>query len=270
MKILSALLIAFLTLPSAAHHGRDFLLVQDAAVPAPFTGILYNNFELATRQGPDEWSIEPGIVYGLGRGLSAGITASFLDEGGGMDFASLSPQMQWQISDASSRFRFSLLAGYQFGQGSPEGHSHGSEEESICGPEYGPDAPACDEIETHDHSTHVHGGIHQHGVDALFARFIMETDLTKTTRLAVNLITVVPDGAGAAWGYAAGLRHAISHDFAVGLECLGDFNSSGYHEAALAAYYSPTHRITLKFGAGAGLTDESPDLTIHAGAMFRF
>jgi hypothetical protein len=107
-------------------------------------------------------------------------------------------------------------------------------------------------------------------VDAFFARLVMETDLSENTKLAVNVISVIPDGASAEWGYAIGLRHAFSHEFAIGLEALGDFSHDGYHEAAAAAYYSPNHHVTLKFGLGAGLNDESPDLTVHTGVLFRF
>lgn len=37
-----------------------------------------------------------------------------------------------------------------------------------------------------------------------------------------------------------------------------------------AAYLSPNHHVTLRFGLGAGLTSESPDLTVHTGVLFRF
>ncbi len=39
---------------------------------------------------------------------------------------------------------------------------------------------------------------------------------------------------------------------------------------AAAAYLSPNHHVTLRFGLGAGLTSESPDLTVHTGVLFRF
>ena len=238
-------------------------------MPAPFSGIVFGNFELAAQEGPDEWSFEPGIQYGLGAGFALGLAAQFSDDGEGWDYSSLSPQVQWSLNPgASGPFRFSLLAGYQFGEG--VGHDHEeTEPESPCGPEYGPDAPSCDEVSSHGHE-HTHGGIHQHGEDTFFARFIVEADLNDRTKLDFNLINVIPSGGDSAWGYAAGLRYSFSHEFAVGLEAQGDFDRHGYQEIAAAAYLSPTHALTFKLGAGAGLSSESPDFTVHAGAVFRF
>jgi hypothetical protein len=273
MKRIAILFSGALALPVAAHHGRDFLFVQDAAVPVPFTGLFYTNFSFAAHTGPDEWSAEPGAVWGLGSGFAAAVTAQFMDEGNGWDFASVSPQIQWQIPvREASAVRFALLAGYQFGDGAAAvgSHVHDAEEEAVCGPEYGPDAPPCGEESAEHEHAHVHRGIHQHGTDAFFARVVMEADLADKTRLALNLITVIPDGEAAQWGYAAGLRHTFSNVFSAGIEVLGDFRRSGYHEVATAAYFSPTHDITLKFGIGAGLTDESPDVTVHTGVLFRF
>lgn len=262
-----------LTLPAAAHHGRDFLLVQDAAVPLPFTGILYSNFVLATHPGPDEWTIEPGIQYGIAPGLSLGATLTFLDEGEGMEYAALSPQLQWQLNPGTKGpIRLSLLAGYQFAESTGDAHDHGDHDHgtgTACGPEFGPDAPPCETIPPHTHA-HSHSGIHQHGTDALFTRFILEADIAPDTKLALNLIGVLPDGDNMQWGYAAGLRHAFSHAFALGIEALGDFKTHGYHEIAAAAYFSPTHTLTLKCGLGTGLTSQSPDLTLHTGLLWRF
>lgn len=271
-KLLAAAALTLaLARPAAAHHGRDFLFVQDASVPLPFTGILYNNLALATQSGPDEWTIEPGIQYGIAPGLSLGTTVSFMDEGEGMDYTAVSPQLQWQLNPGTKGpIRLSLLAGYQFGRGEDtHAHDH-TGEVTPCGPAYGPDAPPCEDTVPHTHGTHTHSGIHQHGADAFFARVILETDLTEKTKLALNLIGVLPEGDSLQWGYAAGLRHAFTHDLAIGIEALGDLRAHGYHELAAAAYYSPTHRLTLKCGLGTGLTDQSPNLTVHTGLLWRF
>jgi len=254
-----------------AHHGRDFLLIQDYAVPPPLSGIVYGNFEVDTMDGPDEWSIEPGGMIGLGRGLALGTSFHFTDEGGGWEYSSISPQVQFQLTPQGSAnpVKFAVLAGYQFVRGGEEeAHDHGP---PVCGPEYGPDSPPCDEMATAEHThSHSHSGIHQHGVDAFFARLIMETDLTASDKLVVNLINVTPDGGDSSWGYAAGWRHSFNHDLAAGIETIGDFNRHGYHEAVLAGYYSPTHSCTLKIGAGAGLADESPDFNFRTGVLWRF
>ena len=271
MKYIVASCLLSLTIPAAAHHGRDFLMVQDYSVPAPFTGIVYSNFELASHDGPDEWSIEPGIMTGLGAGFAFGAAARFSDEGEGWEYASVSPQIQYQLTPQTSAIpvKFALVAGYQFARGSNEEEAH--TDPVFCGPEYGPDAPPCDAVVPHEHGhSHSHTGIHQHSTDAFFARLVMEMDLTPSDKIVANLIHVTPDGASAAWGYAIGLRHSFSHAFAIGMEAVGDFNTHGYQEAALACYLSPSHHFTVKLGAGLGLSEASPDYTIHTGVVWRF
>ncbi len=268
-----SILPALFLLPAAAvtlraHHGRDFLLAQDYFVPAPLTGILYGNFEFASQDGPDEWTFEPGLQVGLAPRLSLGLTADFGNEGDGWDYGSLSPQLQFQLTDPGMKvpIRFAVLAGYQFADddgGPPEetatasrisprhdGHGHGGEE---------PDPAA-----------HTHSGIHQHGSDGFFGRLIMETDLTNRDKVVANLICVSPDDNETAFGYAAGWRHSFSHDFALGLEAIGDFDNDGWHELVAAGYFSPVEGLAIKLGIGAGLTDESPDFTLRGGVVWRF
>ena len=257
------LALIFAATSASAHHGRDFLLVQDYLVPAPSTGILFGNFEFSSQNGPDEWSLEPGFMYGVAPRLALGLTADFADEGEGWIYRSISPQLQFQLTDAGANMpiRFSVVAGYQFANG-------GASDEALLA-----EAGVGVRHEGHDvvaPALHGHGGIHQHDSDAFFGRLIIETDLTQNDKLVANLICVSPDDSEAAFGYAAGWRHSFNHDFALGIEANGDFDNDGYHEIVGAAYISPVHGLTLKFGIGAGLTDESPDFTLRGGATWRF
>ena len=118
----------------------------------------------------------------------------------------------------------------------------------------------------HDHE----GTIHVHGQDAFIGRFIMETDLGDNDKLVVNLINVLPDDGTAAWGYAAGLRHTLTHAVSVSVEAMGDFSADGYHEISLGAFVIPNHHVTLRAGAGMGLTPASPDWSIRGGVVWRF
>lgn len=251
-----------------AHHGRDFLLVQDYHVPAPFTGIVYSNLEFSSQDGPDEWSVEPGAVYGLGHGLSLGVSADFGDEGDGWEYRSLSPQLQFQLTPAGANapIRFAVIAGYQFASGT-SGHAHEEDEEEDPGEEIFLPFHADHEEELSEHS---HSGIHQHDADAFFARLIIESDLSEKDKLVLNLIGFSPEHGETAFGYAAGWRHSFNHDFALGVEATGDFDNDGSHEAVLAGYFSPVQGLTLKLGLGAGLTEASPDFTVRSGVVWHF
>jgi hypothetical protein len=187
-------------------------------------------------------------------------------------------------------------------------HSHSGSSGHVgarvgCGPEYGPDAPPCDEAndeQPHDHSTHDHGtpstngkttklvkkpkkeapntqtashkhrGGHRHGETAFHARLILEADLTTADKLVFNLIHMSPKEGKPAWGYAAGFRHRFHHDFALGVEATGDFDEQGEHLIVGGAYFSPLHHLTLKFGLGFGLTEQSPDTSILTSAVWKF
>lgn len=117
---------------------------------------------------------------------------------------------------------------------------------------------------------HHHTGIHQHGVNAFMARLILEADLTEQDKFVFNLVNVIPENSKPAWGYGAGLRHAFSHQWAVGVEATGDFGDANEHELDIAGFFSPNHSMTFKLGVGLGLTDETPDVTLRTGFMVRF
>jgi hypothetical protein len=113
-------------------------------------------------------------------------------------------------------------------------------------------------------------GIHRHGENHAFARLIIEADLTRSDKLIFNLIGLWPEEGHTAWGYAAGYQHRFSHTFATGLEAIGDFGDANEHELIAAGYFSPTHSISVKLGAGIGLTEASPDVSLRTGIVWRF
>lgn len=176
-----------------------------------------------------------------------------------------------------------------------------------CGPEFGPDAPPCPDttkkglnvrhgghgspepiVVTRTVTTTTQGtktvtrrtkvvpptptstGIHRHGEDHLFARLIVEASLSPADQVTFNLLTVSPRQGKPAWGYAAAWRHTFSHQWSASLEAWGDFGEANEHEVVLGGFWSPTHHTTFKFGAGAGLTDESPDFSVRTGLVWRF
>lgn len=247
---------------SSAHHGRDFLLAEDAHLPAPGTGHALFNFEWEHGDN-DEYGLEPGAMIGVLPQVGLGVDLSFRDEGDGWEYSSVRPRLFFQLTPHESNlpFRAALSIGYQFvnGGGGSEGEEHHHDDEL-----------AMEEEEHHEEHSHAHGGVHNHDQDLLTTRLILETNLSDSTRLVFNLISILPDGGGADWGYAAGIRQTISDKVAVGLEAIGDFSSGGYHELVGAIYAEPISSLTVKLGAGFGLTDESPDFALHAGLNWRF
>ncbi len=125
----------------------------------------------------------------------------------------------------------------------------------------------------HDHAEagHSHAeGIHNHEDNLFTARLAFEVDLSRDTLLIGNLISVLPEGGSAAWGYAVGLRQRFLPQLAAGFEALGDFSVEGHHEVLGALYWEPIHHLILKAGVGAGLTSASPDGSVRAGLVWIF
>ncbi len=414
-----------------AHHGRDFLIVQDYYLPGLSDGVLLTSFEYS-RTGTDyEFGIEPEILIGVLPRVAVGVSVGFTDQTGmSWAYESVMPSVHIQLSPPDSDFpiRFAVSAGYEFAR-EHDGHTHGtvttsssspstsgksastsssrrsssssstSSRRSASGsssnggggivravtsmlggagdqavasapaptsspmvaaapadygtastttdpattptnggsPDFNPDAPpdggstgtggtgggsgdghnhnhggsghnhgsgsashshtndaghdhGNDADHSHDGGDHAHGEgetghdhgngkkghhdhqgtIHVHGQDAFIGRFIMETDLSDEAKLVVNLINVLPDDGTAAWGYAAGIRQNLTHSLSLSLEAMGDFSADGYHEINLGAIAVPNHHLSVRVGAGIGLTEASPDWSLRGGVVWRF
>jgi hypothetical protein len=113
-------------------------------------------------------------------------------------------------------------------------------------------------------------GIHRHGEEGLHARLIIDANLSDHDKVLANVINFTPAEGTPVWGYALGYRHAFTHDLAASLEAIGDFDGRGSHEALVAIHRTIDHHLTLKLGVGVGLTEASPDASVHAGVVWRF
>lgn len=261
-----------------AHHGRDFLLLQDALLPSPGEWIAFANAGFASEAGPDEASLEAGFTVGLVPRLALTATVGYGDYGhGSWDWSSATPMLHLDLTPGgrSLPFRMALVAGREFSLAGDHSHLHVHEENpGIWDPGFdpGPDwsPPPVGVIHDHGGGGHSHAGIHQHGIDAWHARLIAEMNLGEKTRLVGNLIALFPDDGNAALGYALGLRHEVSHGFAAGLEATGDFSRHRHHEALAAVYLTPMHALTVKLGAGTGIGSRGPDYSLRAGLVWRF
>ena len=255
-----------------AHHGRDFLVVEDAHIPAPGAAQALLNFEWEKSGSESEFGLEPGFIIGVLPQVALGLEASFRDEADeGWDYNSIRPNLHIGLTPSSWNlpFKAALSASYQFVSGGSGGEGEAESEHVDHDHEH------ADEHE-HEHaaeaSGHDHGfvGIHNHDDDLFTIRLAVETNLTDSTRLVGNVIGVFPDGGSASWGYAAGIRQTLTSQVALGLEAVGDFDTHGWQELVGAVYFEPISALTVKLGAGFGLNDESPDFILRAGLNWRF
>ncbi len=266
--LLASSLLLLLPPSAFAHHGRDFLVVQDYSLPSPLSGNIITNFSWEKSGAEDEFRLEPGFIIGLAPRLGLETTVSFQDDTAGWEYASVDPTLHVQLTgpDSDLPVKVSLSAGYQFGNVGATSEEADGDHHDHADEHHGED----DDHHADGAHSHTHRGIHRHGEDLFHARLVVETDFTASLKGVFNLIAVVPDGGDVAWGYAAGLRYAFSHEVAVGAEAIGDFANHGEHELIAAGYFSPSEHVSLKLGAGFGLTEDSPDFALHAGVIFRW
>lgn len=267
----------FISSIATAHHGRDFILIQDSAIPARFSGVAIAGYEWQRDGDTDSFSTEPGFFIGLAPALAFGMSAGFSDESGDWNYTGITPQFVISLLPPTgpTNFRVGLWTGYEFAEAQDDSHSHavGAHSHNTgSGPDAGPQVPHSHGGSGHDHGSHSHGGIHRHGESGLYSRLILESDLTERTRAVLNLISFVSGaGGGPGFGYALGLRYEFNHDLSMGIETLGDFRSYGSsHEVLLTTMMSLPKHLSLRLGIGGGLTKSSPDFTLHTSFLWRF
>jgi hypothetical protein len=185
-----------------AHHGRDFLLLQDYSIPVPFSGVITGGFEWASQQPSDTMEMETGVFSGVAPRTGLGVNLKGGDEGTGWNFSAVAPYVQCQLTPPDARFplRIAAIAGWNYAvtrSHDHHGHHHAPAAKTTpsatkskpprstaaapaptppapappvaCGPDYGPDAPPCDDPSAtppHDHSSHDHGTSSSHDHDS--------------------------------------------------------------------------------------------------------
>jgi len=271
--------IPLVLMPSLAlaHHGQDFLLNYDSDVPAMKSAVAFSSFEWTKDGGTNELSFEPGFLLGVAPGFALGTTVRIADEGSGSwGYSGVNPMIQYQIPTGNDRWSFGIFAGYLFAEGETHQHSEGTvhiHDPNPAGIDLGPDAPPPGPtIHIHEdvESDHTHTGIHRHGEDHFQFRLLFQTQLWDDSKLVGNLIGVAPGDGDYSFGYAIGLRQQLTHEWAVGVEAIGDFNTHGDHEALAGVYWTPIHTCTLRLGAGTGIGSDAKDFSLHSGITWRF
>lgn len=254
-----------------AHHGQNFLWVEDASLPHAAEGHLMMDYEWESRGQDSSQAYTFGSMIGIVHGFAASFSASAGDETGATVWQSMQPTLHL-AHDLGGAVSVGFSLGYQIALSDSEhGHVH---EDPGCDPDIdlGPDAPPC----VPGGTTHVHGGghahsaIHNHGVNAAISRFIVAVDLSPHAQLVGNLFVVLPEGDDVAFGYALGVRQKLTSSLSVGLEAIGDLQGGGEHSAMAAAYWEPVESLVMKFGVGTGLNKVSADLLLRTGVVWNF
>ena len=266
-----SLIATGLSISSAlAHHGGEFLIVQSHSDQHAGDGAVSADYGWEGYSGPNEDDAEVALYYNLIDRVGIGVDTRYSDEGEGWAYSSVMPMLHLQLTDhhSESRFKIGVSLGYQFAEG------HGGEdfEDISMHTHDGEDGDHHGETEHgHGESGHSHGGsIHNHDVNQWMSRISVGTTLGKFLVVG-NLITTLPEDDHAYWGYGFGIRRPLFVDeLALGLEAMGDFEASGYHEIIASAFYDVSESLTLRLGVGHGLGDQGPDGVVHAGFVWKF
>lgn len=270
------ILLPVLMSSAHAHHGQEFMIVEDAEIPHAGTGNVIADTDF-TRSGADDsnstvFSASYGLPYLEQTAVVASLSQS--DENGSWQTESGFLSFQHALGELGP-LSFSLSAGYQQAMvDPPPSHVHIHQVTTDPGVDLGPDAPPPSTTPvTHIHGasdSHHHSGLHNHGVDQWLLRCNVEAELSPRTKVIFNGIFVDAKGSPLATGYAFALSQKVSDAFALGLETIGDIGKKGEHLAMIAAYYQATDEVFLKSGVGMGLNPQSPDLTLRLGVGWRF
>ena len=114
------LVVGILLLPALwAHHGSEFITLDDYDVGHPGDGNVKAVFDLERFDGENELSTEFSVFVSPMPRVGVGVDVRFAEDGrGDWVYSSVSPRVQVQLTDphADSRFRVGLSFGYQFAE----------------------------------------------------------------------------------------------------------------------------------------------------------
>ena len=243
-----ALIAAFGSGPARAHHGRDFLLSQTAALPHSGQLFVIPRQDLVAAED-DEIELEPALLWGATDRLALEVHAHLAQSGGGgFSYESTTPAVHLLLTPADRPWGLALSVEYELDHRGEAG-----------------DGP--DEAAPEDHGDSHHG---QAGGDSAEVRLAWSRRWDRR-RVALNLIAAeeqVP-GAKVEWEYSAGLRTGLRRGLAWGLEAQGGLEHDLAREALLALYWEPGERCTFNVGAGTGFSADAPDFILRTGLILR-
>jgi hypothetical protein len=114
-----------LSSPAAAHHGRDFLLVQTAELPHPGELYLIPRQDYIDAGEDEEIELEPTLLYGLGKRVAFELHAHIAKEGSeSFTYESTAPAVHLRLTPDSAAWSLGLSAEYEL--------SHSDEGEDVA------------------------------------------------------------------------------------------------------------------------------------------
>ncbi len=119
MKRIVGIVFALFTFSQSlyAHHGLDYMLLQDGRAPEWLSFMPFTAADFSRGPYGDEFSIESGLLLGLGRDFGLGVSAGWLDEeGGDWRYSAVTPYLSIPLfrSESVPWLKVSLFAGWQF------------------------------------------------------------------------------------------------------------------------------------------------------------
>ena len=278
-----------------AHHGSEFIALDDYDVGHPGDGLLNTGFDLERFDGEDELSVETGLFVSPLPRVGVGVDVRFAEDLSYdettttyEDVVIRTPKTERQVvvaapapavdpGDGGGPDCNPLLDLDCVPAASGPAPKHSGSHAPVVAGTTTKTVGSGGETETVRVATtsttrkgvSSHKGIHDHDSRQWFGRLIVETEIGET-KLTSNLISTFPDDDQGYWGYGIGAQRSIVERLAAGLEVVGDFSDGGEHEAIASLHYNVGSRATARLGVGCGLTEESPDLTLRTGLIWRF
>ncbi len=218
--------------PAAAHHGKDFLLVESCELPRPREVYLFSSQTWLRARGETATEIEPAVLFGAARAVALEAHAHLNDEGtDGFAYRATAFAARAQLLPPDGAFPCGLGLAAEYEIARRQGH------EDVEG-------------------------------NRVESRLIVEEGPEKS-RVAVNLIVARPQGAAATMGYAGGWRRQVTEVLTLGIEAQGDLANAASHQAMIGVYCEPTTRFIAKIGVGRGIGPGSPDFGLWTGLVWR-
>jgi len=166
-RILTAALVCLLH-PLYAHHGLDYMLLQDGRAPDCLSVMPFTAADFSRGSHGEEWNIESGLLFGLGHDFGLGVSAGWTDEeGGDWRYSAVTPYISLPLfrSDSVPWLRVGLYAGYQFAADPEDTYQevvvyetrHHSSPQAVTKP-----TPSTSQTKSHTHSTEKRGPTTRH------------------------------------------------------------------------------------------------------------
>ena len=115
---------------SSAHHGDDFILLEDYSMPAVWRPQVTSTLDWEKFGSIDTLQTEPTLYFTPMPRIGFSLAARFADESGDWALSSVTPRIHVQLTDPKSKFpiRVGFSIGYQFGidMGDDDHHAQGS------------------------------------------------------------------------------------------------------------------------------------------------